>query len=166
MERKHDRLYKNLFSIGVALVCVLLLLSVLRTVPAGAQSSLDSSTVQLLDTRITTFFRALQQEGATASTSVFTDFLGQSPLGSDESQVTTLRRDVNALIGQFGDILHWERYDTRQIGTNTIVIRYVLLYDQYPVIWSFAFYRKPSLTPGINPNPWTLVGLQFDPNLL
>ena len=165
MKQKHDRLYKNLFGIGVALVCFLLLLPVLRTVPAGAQSSVDSGVIQDLERRIETFFGELRRT-APAPTSVFADFLERGPLGSDNQRVAELRRDVNALSGQFGDILHWERHDTRQIGSNTIVIRYVLLYDQYPVVWSFAFYRKPSLTPGINPNTWILVGLQFDPDLL
>ena len=165
MERKHDRLYKNLFGIGVALVCFLLLLSVLRTVPAGAQSTMDSGVIQGLERRIETFFGELRRT-TPAPTSVFTDFLDQSPLGSDAQRVTELRGNVNAMSGQFGDILHWERYDTRQIGANTIVIRYVLLYDQYPVVWSFVFYRKPSMTPGINTNLWILVELQFGQSLL
>ena len=161
MEQKHVRQYKRLFDIGVALVCFMLLLAVLRIVPAGAQSSVDSGGIQSLERKIETFFGELRRV-TPAPAPVFTEFLEHSPLGSDPSRVSELRRDVNAMSSQFGDILGSEKLDTRQIGTNTVVIRYLLLYDQYPVMWSFVFYRKPSTTPGT----WTLVALQFDTNLL
>jgi len=161
MEWQYNRLYKSFFGIGAALVCFMLLFPILRSVPAGAQLTTADSREAERDARIRTFFEFLQ---AGSISTAFDRFLEHSPLSSADT--VDLRRDVSEL-NRFGDILGWERYDTRPVGTSVVVVRYILQYDQYPVIWSFAFYRKPPPRTAITTsNPWVLVELQFDTNLL
>ena len=163
MKHRHDRLYKNFCIVGLAIVCCLML-CVFRFIPADAQSQPtgDSAKEQELDNKIQTFFNTLARINAA---SAFDEVVRPGPLGtpSASAQLNDLRNKVEELKSQFGEIVHWERYGAKQIGEDIIVMRYILKYDQYPVIWTFTFYRKPSLTSSINnPNPWGLVGLHFD----
>jgi hypothetical protein len=86
-----------------------------------------------------------------------------------------LRNKVTECKEQFGDILNWEKIEEKKLGNDVVVFRYVLKYDQYPVIWTFAFYRKPPLSsstpttislPSTPSNPWMLVGLRFGEEIL
>ena len=167
MKKNYHQLYKSLIGIGAATVCILLLMPALRIIPAGAQGTpADISRDQELEAKITAFFESLQQGGNLAA--AFDRLLVQSPLNSPAAlpHQTDLRNRVSEMREQFGEILHWERYDSKPIGTDVMVVRYVLKHDQYPVIWTFAFYRKPSPSPGVsNLNRWVVVGLQCDSNL-
>ena len=163
---------KKLLVVCATLICGLALLSVLRSVPVGAQSqpSADDSRSQEITARqIETFFGMLQRGNTSAA---FSELLGQSPLNapSNATEIARLQTGIEDMNIRFGSILHWERTDVQQYGADVIVMRYVLKYDQYPVIWSFAFYRRPSLSPAPavipNQNPWVVVELQFDTNLL
>ena len=167
MKQQNTRLYKTLFGAGAALVCFLLVLPTLRIMPVGAQPQTSVDTrEQELDARILTFFRTLQN--TPSSSAAFEDLLVQSPLNSPGAalQLADLKSQVDEMKNKFGDILHWERYDSKPIGTDVMVMRYILKYDQYPVVWSFAFYRKPSPSSIINPNRWVLVEIEFEPSLL
>ena len=163
-----SQLHKNLFAICAALICCLLLLSTLRIVPAGAQpqpSTDGSRSHDIIERQIETFFLFLRSGNTNTA---FADLLNQSPLNAPAAaaEVAHLQSRVDDLNTRFGGILHWDRLDTRQLGTDVIVMRYILKYDRFPVIWSFAFYRKPSPTTMTNPNTWVVVELQFDTNLL
>jgi len=168
MEQRRDRLYKNLFGLGVVLLCFLLLLPTLRLMQGNAQTtpSTESSSERGLDTRIHKFFETLSSG---SSSSAFTELLRQSPLGAPGAalQSTELQSKVDELKVPFGEMINWEKYDSKQIGTDIFVIRYVLKYEQHPVIWTFTFYRKPSATPSAPiSNPWVLIDLRFDTDFL
>jgi hypothetical protein len=168
MERQYNHLYKKLYSIGAALGCLLLLLLVLRFLPADAlsQPAIDINREQELDTRIRTFFGALSREN---SSSAFEELLRGSPLGSSNAnlQTTDLRNKVDELGQQFGGIIDWEEYEIKRMGKDVIVMRYILKYDQYPIIWTFAFYRKPTSTSSLTTsNSWVLIELRYDTNIL
>jgi len=171
MERQHEHLYnrhlyKKLFGIGAVLLCLLLLLPSLRTLPVGAQiPPATDPNREDFEPRIHTFFNTLSRVGPGPA---FDEFLRGSPLGTPEAitQSTDLRRSVDALQTDFGDILAWERLEIRQIGTHIAVARYVLLYEHYPVVWTFTFYRRPPATPSVTAPPtsvpWVLIELHFD----
>ena len=166
MKQQHNQLYKSIFGIGAVVLCCVLLFPVLRSVPAGAQTQPAAGTTgePELDTRITTFFRTLQTG---TSALAFATLLHDSPLGSDSTLVAALVNNVDNMRNEFGEIFGSERLEPKRIGTDVIVLRYILKYDEYPVIWSFAFYRKPSRTATVTPtHTWVLVELQFDTKLL
>ena len=167
MERKYNRLYKNLCGIGAALLCFLLLLPSLRFLPTEAQP-VDTGRDHEFDVKIRTFFDSLAKGN---SATAFEELLRQSPLassGADSQSTEQLRNKVNELEMRFGKILHYEKYETKPIGEDIRLVRYILKYEQYPVIWTFTLYRKPvPLTSSSSmTNPWGLVELHFDTNLL
>ena len=162
MERQYKRLYTNLFGMGIVLIFFLLLSPSLRWLPVGAQTQPAADTNKNeFDDRISAFFDMLKRGNATA----FDDLLRGSPLGVPDAgeQLEDLRKRVDGLQVQFGTIQNSERLDTRQIGTNIVVVRHVLLYDSHPVIWTFTFYRKPlTLNIASSSSTWVLIELHFD----
>jgi hypothetical protein len=167
MTRKYAHLYKTLYGIVAALTFFLLLLPALRLMPIDAQltPTADISREQGLDARIHEFLTSLRRGNHTSAL----DELLQppSPYSSPnaESQVTDLRKEVEKAGKQFGAILNWERYEAKQIGSDIILVRYILKYEQHPVMWTFLFYRKPSSTLSMtSPSTWVLIQLYFDTN--
>ena len=164
-QMEHRRLYKQIFSIGTVLLCFLLLLPALRFLPAGAQSQPATDVGRdEFDARIQFFFETLRRVG---SVPAFDELLRGSPLGTSDANapLTNLRNRVDGLQADFGDILNWEKLETKRVGTSIVLVRYVLMYDRYPVVWTFTFYRKPPTTPSVtalNQNLWLLVELHFD----
>jgi len=169
IQMAHKYRHKNLVITGAILLCALLLLPSLRLFPVGAQiTPVTDVNRDVHDTRIVSFFEALKRGN---SASAFEGLLSGSPLGAPEAsmQATELRRRVEGLQPEFGDIITQERLDSKPIGANITLVRYVLMYEHYPVVWTFAFYRKPTSTTGMaaSPatNPWVLVELHFDTDL-
>ena len=165
MARQYDLLYKNLYGIVAALAFFLLLLPILWLVPIDAQltSTVDISREQGLDTRIHEFFSSLKRGSHTA----FEELLQTSAYStsSAEPHVTDLRKEVERAGKQFGEIQNWEKYEAKQVGSDIILVRYILKYDQHPVMWTFLFYRKPSSTQSMaSPSTWVLIQLYFDTN--
>ena len=173
MERRYDHLYKSLCSIGAVVVCFLLLLPALRFIPVDAQTTpvADPASERELDMRIQTFFRALGK----VNSSALEEFLRRSVFstsGMDSPSVEQLRIEIDKAKTEFGEIIDFERIESKQIGTDVFVIRYILKYEQHPVMWKFTFYRKPSSTSGLTtpsipsplatPNPWVLIDLRFN----
>jgi len=173
MKQHYNPLYKSFCGVGAALICLMLLLSALRLLPTDAQilSSVDVSGDSDLDAKIKSFFATLASGN---SDSAFEELLRQSPLGSSGTnpqaaeQRNEMRNQTDALKAQsqFGEIIHWEKYETKSIGNDITLIRYILKYERYPVIWTFTFYRKPAVASSFSPsNSWVIIGLDFDTNL-
>jgi len=161
-------MYRFFCGTGAALICVLLLLSSLQFIPVGAQSQSMSDTGREsdVDVKIRDFFDTLVRGN---SSSAFDALLRQGPLGSsDAAQASTeLRNKVDELQTQLGNILKYEKYDTKWIGEDVLLIRYILKYEHAPVIWTFTLYRKPAMTPSMtNPNTtWMFIQLHFDTDM-
>ena len=166
MERSHKHLYKNLFIMGTVVLCFLLLLPSLRLLPVGVQAQPTDANRDEFDVRIQAFFESLRRG---PSTPAFDELLRGGPLGTPEAveESTKLQHSVADLQERLGAILSFEKLDTKRVGTSITLVRYVLMYDRHPVVWTFAFYRKPSSTPSITtPSPtWVLVELHFDTDM-
>ena len=165
MERRYGHLYKNLFGIGAVLLCILLVLPSLRFFPAGAQNQPPTDTSRdELDTRILVFFDALSRGNAA---SAFNELLRGSPLGSPDAgePLTEMQNRLDGLQVQLGSILHWEKLDAKRIGSSIALVRYVLMYDNYPMVWTFTFYRKPATATTLTNPGWVLVDLRFDTDM-
>jgi len=149
--------------IGAIMLCVVLLLPSFQIFPLNAQTQpADANRRDELDAKIQVFFDALSRGN---STSAFNELLRSSPLlGSPDSSeaMTEIQHRVEGLQPQFGSIINWEKLDTKQIGTSIVLVRYVLMYDHYPVIWTFTFYRKPAATASPANPGWGLVELHFN----
>ena len=167
MARQYGHMYKVFWGMSAALVCFLLVLPSLRLLPAGAQSPSLTETGREYeaDVKIRAFFDSLIRGNSTA----YDELLRQSPFGSSDAvqAVTELRNKVEELQTQVGGILAYEKYDTKRVGEDVFLVRYILKYEQAPVIWTFTFYRKPALTTSISsPNSaWMFIQLNFDADI-
>ena len=163
MELRYDRLYKSLCGMGAALVCFLLLLPTLQLITGNAQTDINSE--RTLDAKIQTFFGSLMGGN---SSEAFGELLRSSPLGSADArpQLTELQKKVEEA-KQFGEIINWEEYESKRIGKDIMSLRYILKYEQYPIIWTFTFYRKPSGPSSMTTsNPWVLIDLRLETDFL
>jgi len=166
--KRYGHLYKSLSGVGVALVCFLLLLPSFHFFPVGAQSTTlsDASREQEIEARIHTFFNALMRSN---SATAFEGLLSQSPYSSFETGTVLpeLRKEVDDLSDQYGNILNYEKFVTKRIGEDIVLSQYILKCDKGPVIWTFAFYRKPAMPGSISSGAgtWMFVQLHFDTDL-
>lgn len=136
-------------------------------VDAQTQPSTSASRDEI-DERILNFFDALRKG---SSTTAFDYLLRGSPLNAPENseKLSALRSLVDDLRDQFGGIHVSEKLETKRIGTNITVARYVLMYDHYPVVWTFVFYRKPPTTTDTTSpatDVWVPVQLNYETNIM
>ena len=168
MEWQYNRTSKKLYAMGAAAIFFLLLLPAFRLIPAGAQTQppTENGWEPGLDAKIDAFFGALRLGNTSAA---FTEILRDSLYSSPATNVSTseIQIKVEALKGQIGEIIRWEKLDEKIVGSDIIVYRYILKYDLHPVIWTFYFYRKPIAPTALNttPNAWGLDTMYFDPDL-
>ncbi|MDR3181852.1 MAG: hypothetical protein LBT89_02860 [Planctomycetaceae bacterium] len=154
-------MFRNAIIIFALLSAAVLLLPALRIIPLGAQpAGSETSRDSEFDTKIKGFFSNLAK-GETQS--ALDELLRQSPLGNPAAanQVGELKTQIDELKMQFGNILDSEKLDVKHFGEDITVIRYILKCEQYPVVWTFTFYRKPVQTLSVL-NPWALIELHFD----
>jgi hypothetical protein len=165
--KQYKPLYKNLFGIGAVVFCCLLLSPSLRLLPVGAQTpSVTDTSRDPFEPKITLFFSTLQKGNISTA---FDELLRSGPLSTAATSTPALELQtrVDEMQTQFGNIRSWERFDSKQVGTYVTLVRYVLLYDNYPVIWTFTFYRKPSSASSISASTptWEVVELHCDTNM-
>ena len=171
MTQQSNHLYRTLCGMGAALICFLLLLSSFQFPPVGAQSQpltsslIDTGREQEIDARIRTFFETLARG---SSTSAFDELLRQSPFSNYEAGQASaeLRKKTDELSVQYGGMLNHEKCDFKRIGDDLVLTRYISKHENSPIIWTFAFYRKPAGATSItNPNTWMFIQLHFDTDL-
>ncbi|MDR0521501.1 MAG: hypothetical protein LBH00_06575 [Planctomycetaceae bacterium] len=154
-------LTKNVYICAVALFLSVSVFSIFRLMPAGAQIPplAEISREPELDAKIRVFFAALGKGNTPAA---FEELLRQSPLNSAETgQIAELQKKTDELKSQFGEILTCEPIDVKRTGADVITLTYLLKYEQYPVQWTFQFYRKPPVAGAGSTSPWVLIEVQF-----
>ncbi|MDR1964898.1 MAG: hypothetical protein LBQ50_14090 [Planctomycetaceae bacterium] len=160
MSKRNRRQLQYLLGGGTILLLFLLLIPSIPVHQAGAQPASGDSYKEL-DDKIKTFFDTLLSGN---TTNAFENLLLQSPLGSSSAPVAEVRTKLDETKKQVGDFHAYEFYQAKPVGKDIVLIRYILKCEYYPVIWTFTFYRKPSLQ-GSTGAPWQLVEMRFDSNL-
>ncbi|MDR2754782.1 MAG: hypothetical protein LBC20_03665 [Planctomycetaceae bacterium] len=160
MSKRNIQRLEYLLFFGVILLLFLLFLPSIPLRPAGAQPT-NSDSYKELDDKIRTFFDHLMSGN---TTNAFENLLLQSPLGSSSAPVTEIRTKLDETKKHVGEFHAYESYQAKPVGKDIVLIRYILKCEYYPVIWTFTFYRKPSLQSSTG-TPWQLVEMRFDSNL-
>ncbi len=127
-----------------------------------------------LDRKIENFFHDLTQAIIPTNT-VFEDLFQeglQTPRTSPET-VKNMSEKFAALNNSgVGQIHGCEKIESKQIGKDVIILKYLSKHDNAPVKWSFTFYRSPQrtgtstigMTPPTNAD-WNVILVSFDTNL-
>ena len=112
-----------------------------------------------LHEKITRFFDRLAnpEEGA-----AFNDLLLGSPLSERTAAVKELIERSKELPGRYGTRRDSEQISAKRIGKDVIVLKYLLKYEKFPVVWYFVYYRDfARLTPASD-DYWIVISMRFD----
>ncbi|MCL2303812.1 MAG: hypothetical protein FWC43_08695 [Planctomycetaceae bacterium] len=136
-------------------------------VPFGqlrAQQSTVSSTEELLDRRVETFFRDLEQAGTLAkTTAVFEEIFQEdssTPRTSTSAVDNMSTRFMELSSSEIGQLHGCEKIGAKPVGRDVILLKYLTKHDKAPVSWVFTFYRSPRSN-----STWNLILVRFDTNL-
>jgi hypothetical protein len=160
MSKRDIRQLQYLFGGGIILLLFLWFLPSVPLRPAAAQQAAGDSYKEL-DDKIRSFFDYLISGNTTTA---FDNLLLQSPLGSSSAPAAEIRSKLDDTKKQVGEFHAYEFYQAKPVGKDIVLIRYILKCEYYPVVWTFTFYRKPSLQSSTG-TPWQLVEMRFDSNL-
>ena len=126
----------------------------------GQESSRDDSQ---LERHAGLFF-----DGVTAGNSndAFDQLLTGSQIATQLEVVRDLKAKTDELEKRYGRYRGFERLETRRLGQDVVLLRYLLKCENYPVLWQFTFYRVASATDGSTlRDNWKLISLKFDTQL-
>ncbi|MDR0871624.1 MAG: hypothetical protein LBN39_12615 [Planctomycetaceae bacterium] len=149
---------------------LLLLLPMFPAVSARAQQPINGTDpYKELDEKINIFF-----EGVIAgnTSSALENLLLQSPLGTttNSSSSASMKTRLDEARTQYGSFIDYEPVKHIPLGKDAVLIRYLLKCDNYPLVWTFTYYRKPPQRGTVSPAavaaaPWQLIEMRFDTNL-
>ena len=117
--------------------------------------------VDLLDGRVRSFFELISQGGTQQA---FENLLRGSPLLLQKTDaLKTLIERTGQIPNRFGRFRGFERVDSRRLGKDLVVLRYLYKCEDYPVVWSITFYRPTSRsdTPP-DDTAWRVIVVRFD----
>jgi hypothetical protein len=89
------------------------------------------------------------------------------------SQLITQTKAVEALVAktaqipeQYGKYRAFEPVDSKQIGSDLVLMRYLYKCENFPVVWYFTFYRTPAPVELAAENgTWRVITVRFDTRL-
>lgn len=110
-----------------------------------------------IDDRVRLFFSNLTGVSSTA----FEDLLKGGPLSSalDATKLSEIKLQFETIKQQLGTYRSNERIDSKFVGKDVIVTRYLYKGDHAPMVWYFTFYRSSSTSA------WFVISLRFDTNI-
>jgi hypothetical protein len=75
--------------------------------------------------------------------------------GAQPSNISDMVQKTEEMISERTN-WRYERLDTKLVGSDLILMRYLCKSETHPVIWYFTFYRSP------NTRNWNCLGIRFD----
>ena len=103
----------------------------------------------------------------------FFDTLTSQPVSTDAYQSAYQKmlpgsppQDIGVIVQMTEELFkernrwQYELLDTKPVGNDLMLIRYLTKSETHPVIWYFTFYRSPFGT-----RTWNCIGIRFDTNL-
>ena len=144
---------------GIGLITILCMSYLHFQSNVTAQTSTDSE-MTALQTRIKGFFDKLTAQPS--SPDAFPNAY-QRLLSGLQSQETGIQDMVPKTEAMMKNGTRWqpEFLDSKSVGSDIILVRYILKSETHPVVWYFTFYRPPTGTI----RTWNCIGVRFDTNL-
>lgn len=161
--------------------CLLLFLVDFKTenrLEAQNASSSETSTDpnQPNRNRVESFFNELMSASTRNSTKTafedlfFRDISPGTRASSPSESIETMSSAFFELRNSDVGIMHSSEYiDSKNIGNDLVLMRYLSKHENAPILWYFTFYRSQQRSgevssPGQNSN-WNLIQIRFDSNL-
>jgi len=101
------------------------------------------------------FFKGLKAGDYASS---YETFLAGTRLGAQKEKMSAMISRTEEGFGIYGKMNDYEIYDNYSIGSNVLVLTYLVRHDIQPLRWRFIFYRPDK--------SWHLINMGFDDFLL
>lgn len=137
------------------------LVGVLGAGVSAAQETSDS--VKRLQARVNLFLEGVSR-GNTQD--AYEELLRGSQLLKQTEALDALIEKTGRLDEDFGQYREFEPVDSKQVGRDLVLLRYLYKCENFPVVWYFTFYRPPA--PGeVNQETdnWRVIIVRFDTEL-
>lgn len=129
----------------------------------GQDAGRDDATLVQLERQLNGFFDSMLS-GETDQ--AFDSLLAGSPIAARVETVRELKAKSKELETRYGRHRGFERLDTRSVGQDVMLFRYLFKCENYPVVWHFTYYRAaPSTDATSSRENWKLISLKFDTQL-
>ena len=144
---------KIVFLAGVGLI-IILCVSYLHFRTSVAAQVGQETDVSQIQGRILSFFDAFMNNQP-SSPDTYQSAYQKIFSGSLPQDSGSMVQETEKLI-KSGTNWRYELLDTKPVGSDLILIRYLCKSETHPVIWYFTFYRSP------NTRNWNCLGIRFD----
>ncbi len=143
-----------------AVLLLLLLIPFFSTSPVGAQSTAPETA---LDNKIQLFFDTLSKGNTEKAV---TDLFRNSPMVFGHESMAETTEKIDAVWKEFGEYKGFDWIDTKTVGNDLVIVRYLMKCEKHPIIWTFTFYRTspPGMTSDLTYS-WKVIGARFDVDL-
>ncbi len=122
----------------------------------------DPDTTATLKMQVDDFFRHLNDESRDPQ-QVFSDFLKNGPLEGKDADVKGLVDKVSTLESKYGQFRAAESIETKGVGKDLVLMKYLYKMQRFPVVWYIIYYRTPRVS---SEDPeWVVVSIRFDTRL-
>ncbi len=91
--------------------------------------------------------------------------LADSPLLKQTEAIRQVVARIQGLKDTAGACRGHEAVGAKRVGGDVVLLRYMAKCDQFPVLWTFVFYRPPATEPRPGESIWWVVSVRFDTQL-
>lgn len=124
----------------------------------GQMNDVGAEPVTRSQARVAAFFEAVSTT-PTSPERAYQDLLQGSPLASRKAALDTLVARTKELESRYGKYQAFELIDTKRIGTDVVVLKYLYKCELFPVVWYFTLYRDQRAAAA---SAWSIVAVRFD----
>lgn len=132
---------------------------------AAAAQTTDATAEEIVaaaDLRVKAFLDNLSNK-QTPVEQTFETLLKGGPLAGKKQAIEALVARSAELESRYGQFRAAERIETKRIGNDVLLVKYLYKCDNFPVVWYFTFYRdqRPA-TATSTTRSWSVIAVRFD----
>lgn len=126
-------------------------------------SATPDATIEALHAQSSQFLEGVSVGQAETA---FAELLVGSPLSQQPEAVKKLVTSTRAIESRAGKYRDFERIESRRVGKDLVLMKYLYKCETFPVVWYFTYYRDfkrvEAMSDGEN---WVVIGVRFDTDL-
>ena len=105
-----------------------------------------------LQERVTKFFKKIIKKNIKEG---YEELLEKSPIKGKTEEMSNLIKQTFLSYDFYGEMQGYEPVNAEVVTESYMRLRYLGLYDKYPIRWVFTFYKSPE-------NGWIVTNVKFD----
>lgn len=118
---------------------------------AGGVETFISAPTELQD-KVTKFFKKIIKKDIKEA---YEDLLDKSPIKGRTEEVSNLIKQTFLSYDVYGNMKGYEPVNAEVVTESYMRLRYLGLYEKYPIRWVFTFYKSPE-------SGWIITNVKFD----